>query len=81
MYSIQNVSGGLLVCSLKDPSKTLRLNNKETTTISDKEVTPYLENLAVKGYIKLKRSDDTSKMSKAVKKVDVTADENKEKEV
>lgn len=78
-YVITNVSGGQLVCSLKDPKKTLRLDNKEASNpIDDKEITPYLENLVKKGYIKMKKLEGNT-APKATNKV-AEKSVNKEKE-
>lgn len=78
-YIITNVSGGQLVCSLKDPKKTLRLDNKESSDlINDKEITPYLENLSKKGYIKMKKVEGNTAPKTASKVVDKSVDKEKE---
>lgn len=54
MIKITNISGGELVCDLKD-GETLRLSNRETTNITEDNVTDYLENIAEKNLIILER--------------------------
>lgn len=48
-YKLTNISGGLIVCDLAVKDKTLRLNNKQTKTIKDTEITKHIENLVNKG--------------------------------
>lgn len=50
-YKLTNISGGQLVCDLAVEGKTLRLNNKQTKTIKDTEMTPHIKNLVTKGLI------------------------------
>lgn len=50
-YKLTNISGGLIVCDLAVVGKTLRLNNKQSETIKDTEITPHIKNLVVKGLI------------------------------
>lgn len=47
MLKLTNISGGQIVCDLK--TKTLRLDNKKSTTIPEEEVTPYIETSIKKG--------------------------------
>ena len=47
-YKLTNISGGQIVCDLAVEGKTLRLNNKQTKTIEDIEMTPHIENLVTK---------------------------------
>ena len=51
MIELQNISGGQIVCDLKTEGKTLRLDNKDITTIDDFEVTEHIENLGNKGLL------------------------------
>lgn len=51
MVELQNISGGQIVCDLKSEGKSLRLDNKDTTTIDDFEVTEHIENLVNKGLL------------------------------
>ena len=44
-YKLTNISGGQIVCDLAVEGKTLRLDNKQTTTIKDSEITPHIKNL------------------------------------
>ena len=50
-YKLTNISGGLIVCDLAVKCKTLRLNNKQSKTIKDNEITPHIKNLVSKGLI------------------------------
>lgn len=50
-YKLTNKSGGLLVCDLAVEGETLRLNNRQTKTIKDTEITPHIKNLVNKGLI------------------------------
>ena len=47
-YKLTNISGGQIVCDLAVEGKTLRLNNKQTKTIEDIEMTPHIKNLVAK---------------------------------
>ena len=51
MIELQNISGGQIVCDLKTEGKTLRLDNKDITTIDDFEITEHIENLVNKGLL------------------------------
>lgn len=50
-YKLTNISGGQIVCDLATEGKTLRLNNRETKTIKENEITPHIKNLVTKGLI------------------------------
>lgn len=50
-YKLTNISGGQIVCDLAVEGKTLRLDNKQTTTIKDSEITPHIKNLVSKRLI------------------------------
>ena len=75
-YKLTNVSGGLIVCDLAIKGKTLRLANKQTETIKDKELTPHIKNLVLKGLILSEEvSDEIYSKKEAVSK-----NSNKKKE-
>ena len=65
-YKLTNISGGQIVCDLAVEGKTLRLDNKQTTTIKDSEITPHIENLVTKGLI-LSESIETKTVKTAAK--------------
>lgn len=48
---LTNISGGQIVCDLAVAGKTLRLNNRQSKTIKDTEITPHIKNLVKKGLI------------------------------
>lgn len=50
-YKLTNISGGQIVCDLAVQGKTLRLNNKQSKTIKETEITPHINNLVSKGLI------------------------------
>ena len=50
MYQVTNISGGQLVCTLAS-GDTLRLDNKEQTTIKNSDLTEYLKRIEIKGLI------------------------------
>lgn len=50
-YKLTNNSGGLLVCDLAVEGETLRLNNKQSKTIKENEITPHITHLVKKGLI------------------------------
>ena len=50
-YRLTNISGGQIVCDLAVGGKTLRLNNKQTKTIKNTEITPHIINLVTRGLI------------------------------
>lgn len=50
-YKLTNISGGQIVCDLAVQGKTLRLNNKQSKTIKETEITPHIKNLVSKGLI------------------------------
>ena len=50
-YKVTNISGGELVCDLAVQGKTLRLNNKQSKTIKENEMTKHIKNLVSKGLI------------------------------
>ena len=76
-YKLTNISGGQIVCDLAVEGKTLRLNNKQTETIKDTEMTSHIENLVKKG---LMMSEYISVETKSNKKEAVRKNSKKEKE-
>ena len=73
-YKVTNISGGQLVCDLAVEGKTLRLNNRQSTTIEDNEITQHLKNLEDKGLIL------NEYVSKETKKRNTRKSNSKEKE-
>ena len=67
-YKLTNISGGQIVCDLAVEGSTLRLDNKQTKTIKDTEITPHIRNLVSKGLI---LSDQVSVETKTKKKDNV----------
>ena len=69
LISLKNISGGLLVCDLNTKGKTLRLNNRQSESYQDTEITPHIENLVSKGLlikeeVKTKKSTDKKAVQK-----------------
>ena len=64
-YKLTNISGGQIVCDLAVEGKTLRLDNKQSKTIEDNEMTPYISRLISK---RLLFSEVVSKNKKSTKK-------------
>lgn len=60
-YKLTNISGGQIVCDLAVKGKTLRLDNRKSMTITDKEITPHIKNLVDKGLI---LSEEVAKATK-----------------
>ena len=50
-YKLTNISGGQIVCDLAVEGKTLRLDNKQSTTIKDTEITQHIKNNVERGLI------------------------------
>ena len=48
LFRLTNISGGQIVCDLVGEDNTLRLDNKQTKTIKDIEITPHIKNLVEK---------------------------------
>ncbi len=68
LFRLTNISGGQIVCDLVGEDNTLRLDNKQTKTIKDIEITPHISNLVKKGLIlseevQLEESNVTKKNS------------------
>ena len=71
-YKLTNNSGSQIVCDLAVKGKTLRLNNKQSKTIKDNEITSHIKNLVKKGLIlseevitpQITKKTTTSKSSK-----------------
>ena len=51
LFRLTNISGGQIVCDLVGEDNTLRLDNKQTKTVKDIEITPHINNLVKKGLI------------------------------
>ena len=67
VYKLTNNSGSLLVCDLAVKGKSLRLNNKQSKTVKEEEITPYLLNLADKGLILSQQIVEQTKKKSVVK--------------
>lgn len=77
-YKLTNISGGLIVCDLAVVGSTLRLNNRQSKTIKDSEITPHINNMINKGLI---LSTVVSEMeAKVIKQNTVTKNSKKVKE-
>lgn len=67
MIKLTNKSGGLIVCDLKSKNKnnvkTLRLNNNQSTTCSEDEITKHIENLISKGLVRKDVIKSTEKVA------------------
>ena len=63
-YKVTNRTGGQLVCDLAVEGKTLRLNNRQNTTINDNEITQHLKTLESKGLILIEYVSDETKNNK-----------------
>lgn len=73
---LTNISGGQIVCDLAVAGKTLRLNNRQSKTIKDTEITPHIKNLVTKGLI---LSEEVVVTPQATKK-ETTSTRSKKKE-
>ena len=76
MLKLTNICGGQVVCDLAVEGKTLRLDNKQSTTIEDFEITPHISNMIASGLI-LSEKVSVVETKKTTKK---TAKSSKEKE-
>lgn len=77
-YKLTNISGGQIVCDLAVKGKTLRLNNRQSKTIKDTEITNHIKNLVSK---RLVLSEQISvEEVKTIKKKAVQKDSSEEKE-
>ena len=65
---LTNISGGQIVCDLATKGKTLRLDNKQSQTIKDNEITPHINNLINKGLILSEEVLDTKTKKNTVSK-------------
>lgn len=74
-YKLTNKSGGQIVCDLAVEGKTLRLKNKQTKTIKDEEITPYIKSMVLKGLI---LSEEVSNETLKKKKITHKGNEVKE---
>ena len=77
LYKVTNISGGELVCDLAVQGKTLRLNNKQSTTIKENEITPHIKNLVKKGLVLI---EEIPVETQTITKKTTTKGSNKEKE-
>lgn len=75
-YNLTNISGSQIVCDLAVKGKTLRLNNKQTETIKENEITPHIRNLMNKGLILIKEVHTSE--PKAIKKTTKKVEKEKE---
>ena len=64
-YKLTNISGGQIVCDLAIEGKTLRLDNKQSKTIKDTEITSYIRKLVTAGLL---FSEEISVEKKSTKK-------------
>ena len=68
---LTNKSGGQIVCDLKvakgEKPKTLRLNNKQSKTILDTEVTKHIETLVSKGLLLAEVPKQQTKKESAIR--------------
>ena len=67
-YNLTNISGGQIVCDLAVKGKTLRLNNRQSKTIKDTEITPHIMNMIDKGLILSVQVLETKTTKKTTKK-------------
>ena len=66
-YKLTNISGGQIVCDLAVQGETLRLNNKQSKTIKDNEMTKHIKNLVSKGLILIENIPTETKKITATK--------------
>lgn len=59
---ITNKSGGQLVCDLAN-GDTLRLNNNESITVSEENITSHLRHLEVKGLVTIRTKPKAKKVT------------------
>lgn len=50
-YKLTNISGGQIVCDTAVEGKTLRLNNRQSDTIKETEITQHIKNMGSKGLL------------------------------
>lgn len=68
-YKLTNISGGQIVCDTAVEGKTLRLNNRQSDTIKESEITRHIENLESKGLLLIEYiPEKKTKKKDAVKK-------------
>lgn len=51
LYKITNISNGLIVCDLKDKSKSLRLNCGGVDLVEENNITPHIDKLVSDGLV------------------------------
>lgn len=76
-FKLTNISGGQIVCDLATEGKTLRLDNRQSQTVKDNEITPHIKNLIEKGLI---LSEEVLKETKTKKNTASKEDSNHKKE-
>lgn len=64
---LKNISGGQIVCDLAD-GEVLRLNNNQSATFSDKQITKHIKNLVTKGLLMSVAEQPAKTVEKPVKK-------------
>lgn len=64
---LKNISGGQIVCDLAD-GKVLRLNNNQSVTFSDNQITKHIKNLVTKGLLMSVVEQPAKTVEKPVKK-------------
>lgn len=71
LYKLTNISGGQIVCDLKEKGKSLRLNNRQSKTFKESEITEHINNLVNKGMLlseKIQEVTEKTVTKKYVKK-------------
>lgn len=78
---LTNICGGELVCDLATKGKTLRLQNKESITVEESEMTPHIKTLNKKGLLLVEYKESrVKKESKKKNGVDENIDTQTKKE-
>ena len=62
-YKLTNISGGQIVCDLAS-GETLRLDNKQSTTIKDSDITEHIRVLEKRGYMLCEEKSSTKRTKK-----------------
>lgn len=76
MVKLTNISGGLLVCDIKN-GDTLRLNNKQSNTYPDSAITKHIEHLVSSGLVrKVVVKEKTKTVEKAATKREKEENQN-----
>lgn len=77
-YKMTNISGGQIVCNLREG--TLRLKNKQSKVIQESQMTKHIDNLGKKGLLLIEQVT-LENQTKSAKKDSTTNSSNKQKEV